>query len=517
MMLRTALAARAGHHAARRSVIRGFAASATRADAATKDAAAPAAESAAETKNPYKLGKPFAAALEADTAGVPVKEGLPTANGNGNGNGARRYSVLPHRTNLTSRLWLDRFDRNNSEYKRLIEDRIAAAEGGHGAAINPLAVDPATLAKPRKLVLKTMKDSYVEELLPFQTNPHVREEYVSFYGGIRIAKLLEDLDAMSGSISYTHCDDNTPETPPLTIVTASIDRIDLLKRPSLNQDIKVAGFVSFVGHSSMEITINVESVDSKGNLEDPILRAKFTMVARDPITNKAVQVNPLVLQNDAERRLFAMGAELKARKKLAAAQSLSKLPPTSDERLLIHELWLQSKKYGEHKLPPGFTWMSDTKCQSVHITQPQDRNIHNFIFGGHLLRQAFEMAYTTASLFCRGHPIFLAMDDIWFRKPVPIGSILHFNSHIVYSRAPAGGSFQVMVTADVVDHATGARDTTNVFHFTFGLDESTTKSPLPQVLPRTYEDSMNYLDGKRRLETGLEMAKENKSSLLSLW
>ena len=40
---------------------------------------------------------------------------------------------------------------------------------------------------------------------------------------------------------------------------------------------------------------------------DTILVARFTMVARDALTGKAAQVNPLLLQNDAEKKHFQMG------------------------------------------------------------------------------------------------------------------------------------------------------------------------------------------------------------------
>lgn len=44
-----------------------------------------------------------------------------------------------------------------------------------------------------------------------------------------------------------------------------------------------------------------------GEHGDTILVARFTMVARDALTGKAAQVNPLLLQNDAEKKLFQMG------------------------------------------------------------------------------------------------------------------------------------------------------------------------------------------------------------------
>jgi len=44
-----------------------------------------------------------------------------------------------------------------------------------------------------------------------------------------------------------------------------------------------------------------------GEHGDTILVARFSMAARDALTGKAAQVNPLLLQNDAEKKLFQMG------------------------------------------------------------------------------------------------------------------------------------------------------------------------------------------------------------------
>ena len=40
---------------------------------------------------------------------------------------------------------------------------------------------------------------------------------------------------------------------------------------------------------------------------DTILVARFTMVARDALTGRAAQVNPMLLQNETEKKLFQMG------------------------------------------------------------------------------------------------------------------------------------------------------------------------------------------------------------------
>ena len=110
-----------------------------------------------------------------------------------------------------------------------------------------LASQPSLNAElKRKIPDKTMEESYVEEFLRFSSDPSVKEDYVNMYGAIRIGKVLEDLDAIAGSIAYLHCDDGGASDEPLgvTIVTASVDRMDLGSSIPSDQDIKLSGHVT---------------------------------------------------------------------------------------------------------------------------------------------------------------------------------------------------------------------------------------------------------------------------------
>jgi acyl-coenzyme A thioesterase 9 len=49
------------------------------------------------------------------------------------------------------------------------------------------------------------------------------------------------------------------------------------------------------------------SADKPGHHGDTILIARFTMVARDALSGKAAQVNPMLLKNETEKKLFQMG------------------------------------------------------------------------------------------------------------------------------------------------------------------------------------------------------------------
>ncbi len=47
-----------------------------------------------------------------------------------------------------------------------------------------------------------MADSFTEAFLPFTTDAELLDEYVTYNGRIRVGKLLEDLDALAGTIGY---------------------------------------------------------------------------------------------------------------------------------------------------------------------------------------------------------------------------------------------------------------------------------------------------------------------------
>ncbi|KAF8978706.1 hypothetical protein BGZ46_006228 [Entomortierella lignicola] len=392
-------------------------------------------------------------------------------------------------------------------------DKIAKEHGSPGGQPVAAAATPEKKYQKRDLVLKTMQDSYTEIILPFKSDKTLLEEYINVGGTLRHGKIMEDLDALAGAISYKHTDDGKHDSIPLTIVTASVDRIDLLK-PLDVKDIRLYGHVSYVGFSSMEIFMKMEEIvaDKPEQRGDTILVARFTMVARDSITGKAAQVNPMFLRDDAEKKLFQMGESEKAKKRLATDSSLTKRPPTEDERFLIHDLYLEYSEYdnpsSKTKKPEDVEWMSDTKMSASHIMQPQDRNVHDKIFGGYLMRLAYELAFSNASVFISTRPKFLALDEISFRKPVSIGTFLALDSQVVYSEGGDSQSFQVMVKADVLDVKKKNRETTNTFWFTF---TNPTKGT-PRIMPRTYAESMLYIEGQRRRRVGAQMAVQSRKN-----
>ncbi|KAK7483194.1 hypothetical protein BaRGS_00025598 [Batillaria attramentaria] len=363
------------------------------------------------------------------------------------------------------------------------------------------SVTPITIQQDQKdLPMRRMQDSYQEVIIPLGQDYQVREKYITFMKGLRFGRIMEDLDTFAGLICYTHNQDPSmgeKQKSPLSTVTALVDRIDLHDTTlSPYQDLKMCGQVTWVGKSSMEVTMTVEQeVDER---MQKMLTARFVMVARNPVTKKAAAVNPLHIEGQHEWELFTLGERNKVSRLEESQKSLLKTPPNEAEREIIHNIFLNTidQKSGTFSIrlkPENSVWMEDTKLKTLGICHPEQRNLYSKIFGGYLMRKAYELAWANAALYCKTRPVLKVVDDIVFRKPVEIGSLLFFSSEIVYTEGPL---LQVKVHAEVLDFLTGERDTTNDFYFAF----DSTVPDLPSVLPRTYAESMLYLDGMRHLK-----------------
>ncbi|WIA23382.1 hypothetical protein OEZ85_000142 [Tetradesmus obliquus] len=92
---------------------------------------------------------------------------------------------------------------------------------------------------------------------------------------------------------------------------------------------------------------------------------------------------------------------------------------------------------------PSALTAEETSLSNAFVCQPQQRNMHGRIFGGFLMRRAFELAFASTYLFAGSRPAFVRVEDITFRNPVDVGSLLRFKSHVVhvsYHPAPAAAA-----------------------------------------------------------------------------
>lgn len=343
-----------------------------------------------------------------------------------------------------------------------------------------------------QLMARRMQDSYSEALVPL-SDFNTREKYRGLHENVQFGLLLENLDTFAVYISYQH---NKPSSlvdggSPYSIVTAMVDEIHIndYNKFTVDDDIRMGGHVCWVGKSSMEIKMRMTQ---NGR---PMVDALFVMVARDPC-NVAAVVHPLRIDDDNDHTMFQEGEKHKAQRLDDAQYSLLKEPPSEEERKIVHNLFTQTldtktMSFRSRRLPESCIWMEDTKLKTSLICFPQKRNIHNKIFGGFLMRKGFEHAWANGCVFAKTTPIIKAVDDILFRCPVSIGSLLLMSSQVSYSE---GNSFHVRVHAEVLNPMTGVSTTCNTFNFTFECDQT-----VPTVMPRTYGESMLYLDGRRHV------------------
>ncbi|XP_028289830.1 acyl-coenzyme A thioesterase 9, mitochondrial isoform X2 [Gouania willdenowi] len=345
----------------------------------------------------------------------------------------------------------------------------------------------------KDLPVKTMRDSFQEVLLPLGSEPLLREKYLTFHNTVRFGRILEDLDSLAVLISYSHTFNPELKKSPLSIVTALVDKIDMRQHVIYPDcDIKFTGHVTWVGKTSIEAKIHMSQLCD--GVFSPVLDATFVMVARDPGNKRAAFVNPLKPEGPEEEELYQQGEANKSRRVELSTASLLKVAPTDEERKLIHSLFLNTLdtntvSFRSRVLPDSSVWMEDAKLKGLEICHPQERNIFNRIFGGFLMRKAYELGWANACSYSGCRPSLVAVDDILFQKPVEIGSLLMLSSQVCYTQDQY---IQVRVHSEVFDPITQQHNTTNVFHFTFSSDRE-----VPHITPKTYGESMLFLDGKR--------------------
>uniref|UniRef100_A0A4W3IWP4 Acyl-CoA thioesterase 9 n=1 Tax=Callorhinchus milii TaxID=7868 RepID=A0A4W3IWP4_CALMI len=321
------------------------------------------------------------------------------------------------------------------------------------------------VSKQEDLPVKRMKDSYLEVFLPLGSQPSLREKYLNVHNFVRFGRILEDLDSFGVLISYNHMKSENGSRSPFSIVTALVDEIDLCQKHILPDcDLKFTGNVSWVGKTSMEVQMHFQSF-----MFFSIYRPAF--------------VNPLKAETPEEEDILRKGKLNKLKRINISQQSLFKMAPNEEERKLIHELFLntldpRTVSFRSRVLSENSVWIAETKLKGLEICHPQERNIHNKIFGGFLMRKAFELGWANACIYGNSRPHVVAVDDIIFQKPVEIGSLLYLSSQVCYTQQ---NHIQVRVHSEVVNPYTKEHSTTNVFHFTFCSDKE-----VARVTPKTY-------------------------------
>lgn len=82
------------------------------------------------------------------------------------------------------------------------------------------------------------------------------------------------------------------------------------------------------------------------------------------------------------------------------------------------------------------------------------------------------------------------------------------HAHVVYTEM---NFIEIVVINETYDAISAEHTTTNVFYYTYSCD-----APAPQIIPRTYNEAMWYLDGRRKFQSAMNLNGETISKIEGL-
>eukprot|EP00825_Cyclidium_porcatum_P026512 TRINITY_DN2852_c0_g1_i3.p1 TRINITY_DN2852_c0_g1~~TRINITY_DN2852_c0_g1_i3.p1 ORF type:complete len:224 (-),score=32.03 TRINITY_DN2852_c0_g1_i3:230-901(-) len=220
------------------------------------------------------------------------------------------------------------------------------------------------------------------------------------------------------------------------------------------------------------------------------------MVARDKLSsNQRYKVPKLSLENEYDKESANYRLQAGKKRQLHRLQnkktSLEIAPPQYDEISSIHQYYFNRKTYIQN--PNEWLAISATTQQKSLIMHSQDKNIHGNIFGGYLMREAYELGWLAAHMFAdREYVKIKHIHDFQFIQPVKIGDIIQFTSRICYVK---DNLIDVVVTVENVNNYLD-KYKTNELYLTYTSQKNLKKN----VYPVTYEEAMLNCDSRRRIK-----------------
>lgn len=342
--------------------------------------------------------------------------------------------------------------------------------------------------------MKTVAASRVTKLLPFSSDARLREAYVNTFGDVRFGLVLEELDHVAGEAAHKHIGRND-----LWVVTAAVDRIDLIHPVRIAQDLRFTAQVNYVGRTSLEVGIDIES-----RVEETWLTAAhafFTMVAVNQ-NFVPTPIDPIVPETPEEKQVMEEAKKRKVEYQQSKILSLERHPPTEEESRILHDLNPASKQ-SRAVIP-----MSVTRLENTLFMHPQDKNKFGKVFGGYVMRTAYELAWSAAYKFCRERPLIASVDRINFEKPVEIGALVSFQALVSFVGRTSMG---VEVVVKVINPKKEEEIVTHSGYFTLiCMDQNRKPIPAPKVIPQNDEEALKYLEGCRRYRRNRDLRTKQK-------
>ncbi|TLD80536.1 acyl-CoA thioesterase [Helicobacter sp. MIT 05-5293] len=141
------------------------------------------------------------------------------------------------------------------------------------------------------------------------------------------------------------------------------------------------------------------------------------------------------------------------------------------------------------------------------LAAPSMANFSGVMHGGELMRLLDQVAYACATRYCGCGVVTIGVDDVVFKHPIPIGSLVIFLARINYV-----GSTSCEVGIKVISEDIKNRFVThcNSCYFTMvAIDPTGKKVKIPPLEPTTEDEIRRFEAAKKRKEFKKELKKKN--------
>lgn len=349
--------------------------------------------------------------------------------------------------------------------------------------------------------MTTPAETSIIQPLPLGSNPTLRRRFMvvdeQIPGNFRFGLFLEVLDKLAEETALAYVRRSFPEA---RVVTAAIDHIFIRNGADVNRDLLLHARINYVGRSSLEVGIRVEH---PGEPLVHIASCYFTMVARSGAGPDATSVALSPLDYSTELEQVRREKALASREEYKQTQEALLEPPTREEYEMLTGLHLAQEERGFNGLVAG-----RLVTESWERMYPEQENVPQTIFGGYLVRRAYEVSAICAELVAPDRPVIVAVNRINFFHPVRLDDKLHFTSRVVYT-----GRTSVCVEAGIQrisrDRTTSALSNSCLFTFV-NVDRQMRPQPVPAIYPSTYAEDARYLAGSRQHEGYRKLKEQGK-------
>ncbi|XP_017859659.1 PREDICTED: acyl-coenzyme A thioesterase 9, mitochondrial [Drosophila arizonae] len=362
--------------------------------------------------------------------------------------------------------------------------------------------------KREDLPSRSMTESFTTAILPLSSSSY-RERYVNHLRRVRMGRLMEELDLFAVWICHRHT--SVPTLPkgiplPYIFVTVLVESVEFSNsnKISASEDISLCGHVSWTGMTSMEITIYMQQ-----NFRT-ILKAIFVVVARNATNTAAAPINPLAPANEKEKACYDESVKRSEARQQKHSKNALYIRPTKEDEKLMFEIFKRTQGTNANdmynlELPANCRWMSESNQTTLLRAFPDNRNLHNHIFGGFVMRTAVEISSITACLYAGGRPLIECISDVAFYSPLKVNSFIKLTAYVVYTYKKY---IQLLTIVEVLQENSSSHLTTNALFLIYKAERN-----VQEVLPITYEESLCYINGRKKFRAFQKLRQDRLTNL----